>query len=157
MPLNASLLVEGFSYNATCIVLYIGTNRVNQPITNCAPVKSPPVNCNLNGNATINHNTLSDNALNGAQASTTLSLLCAGSASVIVKASRTNSYGVRLRSDDSLYSEVKINGKDATAGINVAVENNMSVPINVSSTLKARGAVAPGYFSGATIITVTPY
>lgn len=156
MPLNTSVLVEGYSYNATCVVLYLGTSSTSQPLTNCAPVKSPPVNCNLTGNDTINHNTLSDNALNGAQASTTLYIRCAGSTSLTVKANRTNSYGVRLRSDDSLYSDVNVNGKDASDGIDVAVTNNMNTPINISSTLKTRGAVAPGPFSGSTVITVSP-
>ncbi|MGE8398531.1 MAG: hypothetical protein ACN6NZ_01200 [Burkholderiales bacterium] len=48
-----------------------------------------------------------------------------------------------------------MNGKDATAGINVTVPNGQA-PLNIESTLATRGTVAPGAFSGSTVITVTP-
>lgn len=156
IPYRTSVLVEGYSYNATCIKLELATGLATNPFTSCAPVKAPPVKCDLYGKTNIDHGTLSDNALEGAQASTRLNLSCSGSASVSVKATRTNSYGVRLRSDNSLYSEVRINQKDATNGINVVTSSNGSAAIDVMSTLRARGAVAPGAFSGSTVITVTP-
>lgn len=156
IPWRTSVLVDGYSYNPVCIKLQIATGSITEPITACAPLKAPPVKCDLYGKTNIGHGTLSDNALEGAQASTRLNLSCSGSTSVSVKATRTNSYGVRLRSDNSLYSEVKINQKDATNGINVATSSSGSAAIDVTSTLRARGSVAPGAFSGSTVITVTP-
>lgn len=127
------------------------------PFTLCAPVKPVSIDCDINGNTTIDHKTLLDNALEGVQAWTQLTLKCKGDASVIIKATRTNAYGVRLKNDDSLYSEVKINGMDATDGIDIKVTNNQGPPINITSTLKTRGVVAPGPFSGSTVVTVMPY
>lgn len=121
----------------------------------CVPLTPVPVTCDIAGNTTIDHKTLLDNALNGAQASTQLNLKCDRSASVTIRATRTNSYGVSLKGD-SLYSEVRINGMDATDGINISAIGNLDIPVNISSTLKARGAVAPGPFSGSTVITVSP-
>jgi len=151
------------SANVKCIGLRYYNHDYNsasqqppQDLATCVPIVLPPVVCDLNGDTTINHKTILENAINGAQASTQLNLVCKGSASVTLKATRTNSYGVRLRGDDSLYSEVKINGKDATNGISVQAISNLNSPINITSTLKARGAVAPGPFSGSTVITVSP-
>ncbi|MNE82794.1 hypothetical protein D3C80_1795470 [compost metagenome] len=81
---------------------------------------------------------------------------CKGTTSVSVSASRTNTYGVRLRDDNSLYSKITVNGRDATAGINVPVNNNVVSPLNITSTLVSRGTVTPGAFSGSTVITVSP-
>jgi hypothetical protein len=153
---SRSVLVEGYSYNATCIKLELATGLATIPFTSCAPVKAPPVKCDLYGKTNIDHGTLSDNAVEGADASTSLNLSCSGSTSLTVKATRTNSYGVRLRNDNSLYSEVKINQKDATNGISVVTSSNGSAAINVTSTLRARGTVVPGGFSGSTVITVSP-
>jgi hypothetical protein len=75
---------------------------------------------------------------------------------VTVSASRTNSYGVRLRDDNSLYSKITVNGKDATAGINLPVSDGLASPLNVTSTLVTRGTVTPGAFSGSTVITISP-
>jgi hypothetical protein len=113
------------------------------------------VSCDITGSNTIDHKTLLDDALDGAQASTQLSLKCNRSANVTVKATRTNSYGVSLKGD-SLYSEVKINGMNATDGISISATDNWSTPINITSTLKTRGTVTPGPFSGSTVITVSP-
>lgn len=79
-----------------------------------------------------------------------------GETSVVVRAGRSNSYGIRLKSDGSLYSEIKDNGKDATSGITVSVTNNASTLLNISSTLKAGGADVPGPFNGSTVMTVSP-
>ena len=122
----------------------------------CTPVTKPVLQCAIKGDTTIDHKTLPDNALDGATASTQLGLQCRGPASVTVSASRTNAFGVQLRSDDSLYSKVTVNGKDATAGINVPVAEGLSAPLDIVSTLSKRGTVTPGPFSGSTVITVSP-
>lgn len=128
-PFTVSVVFPPFS-GARCI--YMSSGAANgagrSSITGCFPlvVAPEPVKCNISGNTNIDHRALLSNALAGAQASTQLSLTCGGAAKVIVRATRTNSYGVMLRSDDSLYSEVKINGVDATDGITVSVANNLS-------------------------------
>ncbi|MGE8466654.1 MAG: hypothetical protein ACN6QE_11085, partial [Pseudomonas putida] len=93
--------------------------------------------------------------VDGAKASTNLSLQCRGPANVTVSTSRTNTNGVRLRDDNSLYSRITVNGKDATAGINVAVSNGQAA-LNIESTLVTLGTVTPGAFSGSTVITISP-
>ncbi|MDD2058335.1 hypothetical protein N5D52_04905 [Pseudomonas sp. GD03860] len=122
----------------------------------CTRVATHPLKCEIKGVPTINHKDLLDNALDGAKASTRLSLQCLGPASVTVSASRTNASGVQLRSDNSLYSTITVNGKDASAGINVAVSSGLSTWLDITSTLSTRGAVTPGPFSGSTVITVSP-
>lgn len=122
----------------------------------CTRVIAPALMCEIAGDSTINHKNLPDNALDGATASTQLSVTCRGPASVTVSASRTDSYGVRLRDDSSLYSKITVNGKDATGGINVAVTNGLASPLNIESTLVTRGTVTPGAFSGSTVVTISP-
>lgn len=139
----------------TCLALASHNGFSSLPFTNCVDLMPTPVKCDLTGNTNIDHKTLLDDALNGAQASTQLDLKCNRSASVTVKATRTNSYGVSLRGD-TLYSEVKLNGMNATDGINISATDNWSTPINITSTLKTRGTVTPGPFSGSTVITVSP-
>jgi hypothetical protein len=63
---------------------------------------------------------------------------------------------VRLRADNSLYSKITVNGEDATTGINVALTNGLARSLNIESTLVTRGTVAPGAFSGSTVITISP-
>lgn len=156
MSYSSFVLDKRKNADAACMLLNVGVTWSMSAITDCAAVVPPPVKCTISGSDTIDHRTLSDNALEGAQASTQLDIKCAGNASVVVKATRTNSWGVRLRNNDSLYAEVKINGKDATNGINMAITSNLSAPLTITSTLKVRGVVAPGPFSGATVVTVMP-
>lgn len=155
IPYESSIVVTQ-GLDIKCMSLQVGSHSNMRPVTSCAPVKRPPVRCDIDGVAVIDHKTLSDIALDGAQATTQLSLKCMGDTDVIIKATRTNAHGVSLRGD-SLYSEVKINDKDATDGIIMTVTNNLDFPIKVSSTLKTRGTVAPGPFSGFSVITVEPY
>lgn len=159
IPYDTSIVAQGgYDPAGICITLEIVSSDTGESadLGDCAPIKLPSVKCDITGSTTIDHKILSDNALNGAQAFTRLNLKCLGSASVIVNASRTNSWGVRLRSDESLYSEIKINNQDATSGITVPVTNNASTPLTITSTLKTRGSVAPGPFNGSTVITVAP-
>ena len=162
IPLNGSILVpHQYAKNDLCIGFKYS---ITGPATGggfgfygpCPTVAPAAVQCDISGNITIDHKSLPDNKLDGAKASTQLNLQCKGTTSVSVSASRTNTYGVRLRDDNSLYSKITVNGRDATAGINVPVNNNVVSPLNITSTLVSRGTVTPGAFSGSTVITVSP-
>lgn len=157
MPFKTSLILIGYgNLVPTCVFIEVisenSTGYISGPLTSCAPIKPPPEKCNITGYTTIDHKTLSENKLDGAKASTQLFFQCGGSIGAKVTATRTNVYGVKLRDDNSLYSDITINGKDATGGINV-----QGPSLDVTSTLKTLGAVAPGPFSGSTVITVAPY
>lgn len=162
VPLTASIFVPtSKASNENCITF--GYSTIGQaiggfvvPFGPCTRVAVPILQCEIKGNPVINHKNLPDNALEGATASTQLNVLCRGPASVSVSASRTNTFGVRLRDDNSLYSKITINGKDATEGINLPVSESLATPINITSTLATRGTVTPGAFSGYTVITVSP-
>ncbi|MGE8466548.1 MAG: hypothetical protein ACN6QE_10545 [Pseudomonas putida] len=162
IPLSGSVLVPYDSANNTLCISFasatVGPNigSAYNAFGPCTPVVAPALQCDITGDTNINHRTLSDAEVDGAKASTKLNLQCRGPASVTVFASRTNANGVLLRDDGSLYSKITINGKDATAGINVAVTNDQVTPMNIESTLFTRGSVTPGAFSGSTVITVTP-
>ncbi|PNG38721.1 hypothetical protein BK640_00750 [Pseudomonas protegens] len=104
----------------------------------------------------IDHKSLMDNAVDGATASTQVYVQCRGPASMTVSTSRSDSYGVRLKSDGSLYSKITVNGKDATAGINVPITQDQFTPLTITSTLVKRGNVTPGQFSGSTVVTLSP-
>lgn len=162
IPLSGSILVPYKSASNDLCISFAYANigpsigSASNAFGPCSPVVAPALRCDITGDININHRTLSDAEVDGAKASTTLNLQCRGPASVTVFASRTNANGVLLRDDGSLYSKITINGKDATAGINVAVSNDQVTPMNIESTLVTRGAVTPGAFSGSTVITVTP-
>ncbi|MCK3863859.1 hypothetical protein [Pseudomonas sp. B329] len=162
IPFNGSVLDTQSVYtDETCIGFVAapyepGTIGAGNFFGHCQRVKPPMLQCEINGDTTIDHKSLPDNALDGATASLQLNVQCKGQASVTVSASRSNSYGVQLRSDGSLYSKITLNGKDATNGINLPVVAGQATPINVTSTLSTRGTVAPGGFSGSTVITVSP-
>lgn len=127
------------------------------PFGPCTPVKAPALQCDIQGDTTIDHKSLPDNALDGAKASLRLNVQCKGGpASLIVSASRSNSNGVQLRSDGSLYSKITVNNKDATQGINVQVSDGTTAMLNITSTLSTHGTVEPGSFSGSTVVTVSP-
>ncbi|MGX1021968.1 hypothetical protein AB7M33_004644 [Pseudomonas sp. Y3 TE3536] len=162
MPLTASILVpaESASDNLCISMTYAHTTSSVGSAVNlwgpCTRVKAPTLQCDFTGDTRINHRTLSDAKLDGAKASTTLRLQCRGPASVTVATSSTNTNGVRLRADNSLYSKITVNGEDATTGINVALTNGLARSLNIESTLVTRGTVAPGAFSGSTVITISP-
>lgn len=162
MPFNGSVLDTESVYNDEICIGFLaatyepGTIGAGQYFGHCQRVKPPMLQCEINGDTTIDHKSLPDNALDGATASLQLNVQCKGQASVTVSASRSNSYGVQLRSDGSLYSKITLNGKDATNGVNLPVVAGQATPINVTSTLSTRGTVTPGSFSGSTVITVSP-
>ncbi|MNO57633.1 hypothetical protein D3C76_481740 [compost metagenome] len=162
IPLNGSVLVPynsvtddlciTFTYAAIGPSIGGAVSRFGP----CTPVMAPTLQCQLTGDTTINHKNLSDNEVNGAKASTQLNLQCQGPSSVTVSTSRTDYSGVKLRSDGSLYSKITINGMDAYRGIDVQVSKGQIAKLNITSTLSTRGTVAPGEFSGSTVISISP-
>lgn len=139
---------QGYSYS--------GAGGFVVPVGPCAPVKKPALKCEIKGNTTINHENVSDAAIDGNEATVTLQLTCTGVSSVIASASKENTSGVKLRADGSLYSKLTIDGKAPASGVPIKVEEGMPTPIFIKSTLSSNGAVQPGPFSGSTVLTVSP-
>ncbi|MHC2144083.1 MrpH family fimbial adhesin [Pseudomonas sp. 210_17 TE3656] len=126
------------------------------PVGPCAKVTKPALQCEIKGNTTIDHNNVSDAAIDGNEASVTLQLTCTGTSSVIASASKENTSGVKLRADGSLYSKLTIDGKAPANGVPVKVEEGLPTPIFIKSTLSSNGTVEPGPFSGSTVLTISP-
>ena len=127
-----------------------------RPAGPCAPVVKPAVKCEINGNSTIDHRAVFDNAIDGKEAVTTLRVKCTGGSSVIATASKDTPSGVPLRKNGSLYSKLTIDGKDPANGIPIKVEAGVYTPISLKSTLFSKGTVEPGAFSGSTVLTISP-
>ncbi|PNA02124.1 MULTISPECIES: hypothetical protein [unclassified Pseudomonas] len=138
---------EGYSYE--------GTGGFVLPVGPCTKVKKPVVQCQINGSPLIDHGTVKDTEVNGHEATTQLQLACTNVSSVTVTLSRDGSKGVRLRSDNSLYSQLTMNGLDASAGLPVAVEEGSPAPLLMKSRLVGSGLVTPGEFSGSAVMTVS--
>lgn len=162
IPLRGSIFVDSkYPYTDLCIgftAAITGGNIAGPhvPFGPCVRVTAPSLQCDFGGTGAIDHKILMDNAVNGATASTYVNMRCQGPASVTVSASRTDTNGIRLRDDGSLYSRITINGKDATAGINVPITQGVGKLLTVTSTLVKRGNVTPGTFYGYTVLTVSP-
>ncbi|MGY1449362.1 MrpH family fimbial adhesin [Pseudomonas chlororaphis] len=162
IPLSGSIFVSSkYAPSELCIgfdAVKVGPNIGGAPsrLGPCPRVAVPSLQCDITGYAVIDHKSLMDNAVDGATASTQVYVQCHGPASLSVSTSRTDSYGIRLKSDGSLYSKITVNGKDATAGINVPITQDQPTPLTITSTLVKRGNVTPGQFSGSTIVTISP-
>ena len=140
MPYKDSVtIVSNMDLSNACLAFAISDGVAKGRYSNFYDMSKLPAVCELSGNTNIDHRMLSDNALNGAWSSARISLKCTGEPKVLVKASRTNFNGVRLRSDGSLYSEVTINGQNAISGINVSIIDNVSTPLTILSALKTTG------------------
>jgi len=157
IPLSGSIFVEsGKITHDLCISFIYSIPGAIRSFGPCQPVAVLPLECDITGNPIINYQTLADNAVDGATASTKLNAQCKGPASMIVSTSTTNAYGVKLKEDDSLYSKITVNGKDATAGINVPIKDGVATPLTITSTLVKRGELMPGPFLGFTVVTISP-
>lgn len=121
----------------------------------CTPLPRPPLACQLTGRGNIEHTNLTDVTVEGAQASTRFTLRCNGATQILISAGKENALGVRLRSDNSLYSRLTINDQAAANGVPIRVNANQTTNFDVKSTLVTRGKVAPGNFSGSTVLTVS--
>lgn len=162
IPLSGSVFVDQ-KYLSSKLCIGFAAARVGptigggrSPFGPCSSVAPLPLQCDITGNAIIDYKTLADNAVDGATASTQLNLKCRSHASVNVSTSRTDNNGVLLKDDGSLYSKITVNGKDATAGINVPITQDLATPLTITSTLVKRGNVTPGQFSGSTVVTISP-
>lgn len=125
------------------------------PMGSCVVAQPRPPRCEVQGDLNIDHKMLSEDQLQGAMASTQLSLLCQQTSNIIVSIGRPDPLGVSLRSDGSLYSILTVNGKNAENGIVIPVSKNQTTPFTVSSMLNAIGRVTPGPFNGSTTITIS--
>lgn len=121
----------------------------------CARTAKPTLQCDIGGNSIINHGAVNEMAIDGNGAGTTLRLSCTGVSSVIVSASKGSASGIKLRTDGSLYSKLTIDGKSAADGVSIKVEEGLSTPVLVKSTLFSKGTVEPGEFSGSTVLTIS--
>lgn len=162
IPLSGSIFVAS-KYEPSDLCIGFGAVKTGptiggavNPLGPCYRVAAPSLQCDITGYAVIDHKNLMDDAVDGATASTQVYVQCRGPASLAVSTSQTDSYGVRLKSDGSLYSKITVNGQDATAGINVPITQGLATPLTITSTLVKRGNVTPGQFSGSTIITISP-
>lgn len=163
IPFEGSLLVPRYPpiSNSFCITFaqgyrYPGIGGLVVPVGPCAPVTKPVLKCDITGNTTINHNNVSDAAINGNEADTTLELTCTGATRVIVSAGREDLSGIKLRTDGSLYSKLTIGNKAAEFGVVIGVENGVPTPVTIKSTLYSNGTVEPGAFSGSTVLMISP-
>ncbi|MNP46035.1 hypothetical protein D3C76_1400060 [compost metagenome] len=159
IPFQGSLFVPKDSKvsDSFCITFaqgysYSGAGGVVVPVGTCAQVIKPTMQCEIKGNTNINHGNVSDAAIDGNEAATTLQLTCTGESSVIAKLSSA----VNLRADRSLYSKLTVGGKSAQGGVEVFMEKDLPRPVVVKSTLFSSGTVEPGAFSGSTVLTIAP-
>lgn len=162
IPFQSSLFVpKGTKTTSTfCISFaqgyaYQGSGGVISPVGPCVKVKTPPLQCDITGNTSINHRDVHEDAINGNEATTRLQLTCTGISEAVVTAAKEDALGVKLRSDGSLYSVLTINGQPAAAGLKIKVDESLPANINLKSTLSQRKEVAPGEFSGSTVLTIS--
>ena len=163
MPFKGSILVGKQSTASSDMCISFSTSTIGAAIGGiinlfgpCARIMTPMLQCEISGDNTIDHKNLPDTQLDGATASLQLKVMCKGQSSVTVTATPTDYFGVKLRSDGSLYSRITVNGRDASYGIYLPVGDNQATLVDITSTLITHGTVAPGSFSGSTVITISP-
>lgn len=161
-PYNGSILVPNgvpvdrrvcISYMYSLVSPSIGAAM--NPLSSCVSTQPRPPRCEVQGDLNIDHKSLGEDQLQGAMASTQLSLVCQDSSNIIISVSRSSDSGVPLRSNNTLFSKITVNGKDATNGVTIAVSKNRATSLTVTSMLTTSGRVAPGPFYGNTVITVS--
>lgn len=163
IPFKGSLFVpDGTKESSTfCISFaqgyqHAGSGGTVVPVGPCAKVKQATLQCDIKGNTLIDHHVVIGDAINGNEASTQLQLTCIDIAEVKLTAATEDPLGVKLRKDGSLYSKITINGQAAAAGVNIKADKNYPTSINLKSTLIQKREVAPGEFSGFTILKISP-
>ncbi|MEE4482835.1 hypothetical protein V2T44_07650 [Serratia ficaria] len=120
---------------------------------------TPPNNeCHVDaGSVTLNHGELTTDAVNGHRKSENVRISCTypANANLAVYSSDANEK-IMLKSDNSLYSTVTIDGVAGITGkkINIPQEG---ATINLESTLHAVGNVEAGAFSGTAILVINNY
>lgn len=119
---NGTPITDSFCISFAQTFSYSDAGGFLHPVGPCAPVVKPALKCEIKGNTIINHNNVSDAAVEGNEAAVTVQLTCTGLTSVIASASKEFASGVKLRADGSLYSKLTIDGKAAADGVAIKVE-----------------------------------
>lgn len=168
MP-RSGVIINWVSLNAInprCIYLYISSdiagsayigNSCNGSMTP-PPVTppTPPLSCDIDGSVNLAHGVLSNNSLEGNTKTIYSRVYCTRSATVrITVLSNQGGDIVKLRTDGSLLSQVKLNGVNGVSGITVPVPGPEGVNVQFSSTLITNGDVTPGDFSASAIAIVS--
>jgi len=135
---------------------YPGLGDVIAPAGPCEKLILPALQCNIKGSTTINHHDVSSAAISGNEAEIQLQLVCTGTSSVIASTGPDHWLGVRLRTDEELYSKLTIDGQSTADGVSIAVAEGLPTNITLKSTLVAKGTVTPGEFYGSTVLTLSP-
>lgn len=126
--------------------------RLSDFIAGSSCATPPPVNltCTTSGKVTIDYGTLDGSKLNGATASSNLSITCNQAATATVK---MNDSVIDLGRKGDLTAAISIGGKDLATGSDVAVKNG-TVTTTITSTLKAKGTPAAGAFEGSGVLII---
>ncbi|MNG66946.1 hypothetical protein D3C79_252460 [compost metagenome] len=109
--------------------------------TNACEIKTPQL--------TLNHGVLAPEQLNNNTVTDSLLLSCNQKTDIQLYISE-NTGGVMLRSDGSLFSNLKLNGQPASKGIALSVEPT-GTSVQVSSVLRTVGNVEAGPFQGSAV------
>lgn len=102
----------------------------------------------------LDHGALSPDELNGNTQKSLFYIMCNMDMSVKVSSNMQSDY-VNLRSNGELKSYVTLNYKSASEGLVQSVKANQVWPVNVISTLRTNGQVAPGNFNGNITLVLT--
>lgn len=168
MP-KSGVIINWLSLNAIkprCINLYISSdiagsaylgNSCNGTMTP-PPVSppTPPLSCDIDGTVNLAHGILNNNVLDGNTKAMYSRVHCTRSATVkITVISNLGGDIVKLRTDGSLLSQLKVNGVNGVSGVTVPVPGPGGVNVQFSSTLITSGDVSPGDFSGSAVALVS--
>lgn len=110
----------------------------------------PDLVCTTSGKVTIDYGTLDSSKLNGATASTTLSITCNQAATATIQ---LNDSVIDLGRKGDLTAAISIGGKDLATGSDIAVKDG-TVTATITSTLKAKGTPAAGAFEGSGVLII---
>ncbi|HHE6470170.1 TPA: hypothetical protein ACPFI9_002730 [Providencia rettgeri] len=102
----------------------------------------------------LNHGALNADELNGDVETGLFYIQCNKDMSVKVS-SNLQQDNVYLRPNGELQSYVTLNNQSASKGLVQSVKANQVWPVQVASTLRTNGAVAPGKFSGRITLVLT--
>jgi hypothetical protein len=122
----------------------------------CVPV-SPAVTCSSTASAvTLAHGDVAVAAVNGNTSSTTANVTCSGNATLNVWAIRSSAEPtsiVPVRVDNSITSQLTVNGVNGHTGVTIPVTANQSTSVTVGSTLAA-GSPTIGALQGSAVLVL---
>ncbi|WP_368925979.1 MrpH family fimbial adhesin [Serratia marcescens] len=147
------VIASGISANYVASTCSDGKGSITPP----EPPTPPVVTCRLDGDVTLRHGSLAPANISGNMASGYSMLSCSGAASARVRAvNNAGSSLLSLAADNSLFSELKVNGSDGNKGAVIKVPNQATViPVLFTSTLQRNGTARSGDFSGSAMALVT--